>query len=78
MDFRKSDPYVKFRFCGITKKSSVKRGELNPTWNEEKDKCSFIFKIADLSAEMPVPPRLSAFLCTIRIGLGVLRFEPPQ
>jgi Ca2+-dependent lipid-binding protein len=49
MDFRKSDPYCKFRFTDIVKKSTVKRGELNPTWAE-----SFIFKIADQSAEMPV------------------------
>ena len=49
MDFRKSDPYCKFRFTDIVKKSTVKRGELNPTWAE-----SFIFKIADQSAELPV------------------------
>jgi hypothetical protein len=48
MDFRKSDPYVKLRFCQTMKKSTVKRGELNPTWNE-----SFTFKIADQSAELP-------------------------
>lgn len=49
MDFRKSDPYVKFHFSPNTKTSSVKRGNLNPTWTE-----SFVFKIADLSAELPV------------------------
>ena len=49
MFVRKSDPYVKFRFGQYTKKSSVKRGNLNPTWDEP-----FHFKIVDLSAELPV------------------------
>ena len=49
MDFRKSDPYAKLAFCNNSKKSTVKRGDLNPTWNEV-----FTFKIADLAADLPV------------------------
>jgi len=52
MDFRKSDPYAKLAFCNNSKKSTVKRGDLNPTWNEV-----FTFKIADLAAELPVRAR---------------------
>ena len=48
MDFRKSDPYVKFQFFQTTKQSTVKRGELNPTWDE-----SFVFKIEDQNSELP-------------------------
>lgn len=35
--FGKSDPYVTVEFQGVKKKTEVKKGELNPTWEETFD-----------------------------------------
>ena len=62
MDHSKSDPFVVFHFGGRVQKSSVKRGHLNPRWEE-----SFIFKILDPHEDLPVLS-LSAYDEDLEIG----------
>ena len=69
MDHSKSDPYAKLAFGKSTKKSKVKRGDLNPTWNE-----SFVFKI-DKVAELPV---LTISVYDEDLEVGKTRDEVPD
>jgi hypothetical protein len=48
-----SDPFVKFECFGASDKSSVKKKNLNPEWNE-----SFVLKVDDPAAILEVIKRL--------------------
>ena len=62
MDHSKSDPYAKLALGKITKTSTVKRGQLNPDWDE-----AFFFTIADVAQALP-PLTIEVFDEDLEVG----------
>ena len=62
MDHSKSDPYAKLTLGKVTKTSTVKRGQLNPDWDE-----AFLFTIADVGQALP-PLTIEVFDEDLEVG----------